>query len=51
MTRQHYIKIAASIKLIQSRQSREDAAEAFIRVGKADNLGFDVNRFKEACGL
>jgi hypothetical protein len=51
MTKQHYIKIAASIKQIKSRQSREDAAEAFARVGIADNPRFDVSRFKEACGL
>jgi hypothetical protein len=51
MTRKHFIKMAAEIKLIADMHDRERTASTFIDVARSVNARFDVVRFRTACDL
>lgn len=54
MSKKHFIAIAAEIKNLVNagcRKEAEAAAIIFAIVAQKDNPRFDVERFRDACGL
>ena len=51
MTKQHFIALAAQIKLIVDEHARREAATAVSYVALRFNSRFDTARFYAACGL
>lgn len=49
MSRKHYVEIAAALRNIQDRATRQAVVGELLAMFKRDNPRFDCHRFIQAC--